>query len=75
MEVQLYAVLISALIGGVRPASCPGPSPPPPQGKSPWYPLEKRLDGPQSWSVGCGKEGKNLTASTRKQTLVIQPVA
>jgi hypothetical protein len=26
----------------------------PPRGKSPWYPLDRRLDGPQSWS-GHGK--------------------
>jgi len=29
-----------------------------PQGKSPWYPLDKRLGGPQSWS-GCSDEEKN----------------
>jgi hypothetical protein len=29
-----------------------------PQGKSPWYPLDRRLDGLQSHS-GCGGEGKN----------------
>jgi hypothetical protein len=30
-----------------------------PQGKSPWYPLDRRPGGPQSWS-GCGGEEKNL---------------
>jgi hypothetical protein len=29
-----------------------------PQGKSPWYPLDRRLGGPQSHS-GCGGEEKN----------------
>jgi hypothetical protein len=29
-----------------------------PQGKSPWYPLDRRLGGPQSRS-GCGDEEKN----------------
>jgi hypothetical protein len=29
-----------------------------PQGKSPWYPLDRRLGGPQSRS-GCGGEEKN----------------
>jgi hypothetical protein len=29
-----------------------------PQGKSPWYPLDKRLGGPQSRS-GCGGEEEN----------------
>jgi hypothetical protein len=28
----------------------------PPQGKSPWYPLDRRLSGPQSRSVRGGKE-------------------
>jgi hypothetical protein len=28
-----------------------------PQGKSPWYPLDRRLGGPQSQS-GCGSEGE-----------------
>jgi len=28
------------------------------QGKSPWYPLDRRLGGPLSWS-GCGGEEKN----------------
>jgi len=29
-----------------------------PQGKSPWYPLDRKLDAPQSRS-GCGDEEKN----------------
>jgi hypothetical protein len=31
-----------------------------PQGKSPWYPLERRLGGPQSRSGHDGGEEKNL---------------
>jgi len=30
-----------------------------PQGKRPWYPLDRRLDGPHSQS-GCGGEEKNF---------------
>jgi len=26
------------------------------QGKSPWYPLDRRLGGPQSWSGHSGEE-------------------
>jgi hypothetical protein len=26
-----------------------------PQGKSPWYPLDRRLGGPQSYSGCCGE--------------------
>jgi len=29
-----------------------------PQGKSPWYPMNRRLGRPQSWS-GCGGEETN----------------
>jgi hypothetical protein len=30
-----------------------------PEGKNPWYPLYRRLDGPQSQSGCCGEE-KNI---------------
>jgi hypothetical protein len=30
------------------------------QGKSPWYPLDRRLDGPQDWSGHSGKEKKSI---------------
>jgi len=33
-----------------------------PQGKSPWYPLDRRLVGPQSWS-GCDDEKKKSLLS------------
>jgi len=31
-----------------------------PQGKSPWYPMYRRLGGPQSWS---GQNGEEKTPS------------
>jgi hypothetical protein len=45
-----------------------------PQRKSPWYPLDKRLGGPQSRSGRGGKRSKT-PASTVNQTSVVQPVA
>jgi len=46
-----------------------------PWGKSPWYPLDRRLGGPQRWSEHSGEE-KNIPTPTRDQTLVIhQPVS
>jgi len=35
------------------------PQPLYPQGMSPWYPLDRKLSGPQSWS-GCGGEEKKV---------------
>jgi hypothetical protein len=46
--------LTSALDGGKWSASRPGRFTP--QGKSPWYPLYRRLDGPQSRSGHCVEE-------------------
>jgi hypothetical protein len=48
--------LTSALDGGKWSVSRPGRFTS--QGKSPWYPLDRRLDGPQSRS-GRGGEEKN----------------
>jgi hypothetical protein len=31
-----------------------------PKGKSPWYPLDRRLGGPQSRSGRCGEEKKSI---------------
>jgi hypothetical protein len=45
-----------------------------PQGKSPWYPLDKRLGGPQSRS-GRGGEEKNSHPLPGLEPLIIQPVA
>jgi len=50
IEVYLYAVLTSVLDGGEWSGSCPGS----------WYPLDRRLSGPQSQS-GCG--GKEKTTA------------
>jgi hypothetical protein len=38
-----------------------------PQGKSPWYPLGRRLGEPQSWS-GHGVEEKNSQPPSHKTT-------
>jgi len=47
-----------------------------PQGKSPRYPLDKWLGGPQRWSEHSGEKKKNpITAPAGNQTLVILPVA
>jgi hypothetical protein len=45
-----------------------------PQGKSPWYPLDRRLGGPQSRS-GRGGEEKNSQPLSGLEPLIIQPVA
>jgi len=47
-----------------------------PQGKSPWYPLDRRLGGPQSHS-GHGGEEKNsqLLPGLNPRILIVQPVA
>jgi hypothetical protein len=45
-----------------------------PQGKSPWYPLDRRLGGPQSLS-GRGGENKNSKPLPGIETPIFQPVA
>jgi hypothetical protein len=45
-----------------------------PQGKNPWYPLFRRLDGPQSRS-GRGSEGKNFQPLPGLEHPINQPVA
>jgi len=42
------------------------------QEKSPWYPLDRRLGGPQSPSGCGGEEKKSLFCSCRESTSVIQ---
>jgi hypothetical protein len=54
--------LTSALDGGEWSASRPGRFAP--QGKSPWYPLDRRLGGPQS-RAGRGGEEKNSRSPPR----------
>jgi hypothetical protein len=46
----------------------------PPEKKSPWYPLDRRLDGPQSRS-GCGGEEKNSQPLPGLEPPIIHPVA
>jgi hypothetical protein len=41
-----------------------------PQGKSPWYSLDRKLSGPQSWS-GCGGEEKIPNSNTQSSSLGI----
>jgi len=46
-----------------------------PQGKSPWYPLDRRLGRPQSWSESGGE--KKVLSPCREsdpKTLIVQPV-
>jgi hypothetical protein len=45
-----------------------------PQGKSPWYPLDRRLGGPQSQSGHSGEE-KNSQPLLGLEPLIIQPIA
>jgi hypothetical protein len=45
-----------------------------PQGKSPWYPLDRRLGGPQSWSRRGG-EKKNSQTLPALEPPIIQLVA
>jgi hypothetical protein len=44
-----------------------------PQEKSPWYPLDRRLGGPQSQS-GRGGEEKNFRLVPGLEPPIIQPV-
>jgi hypothetical protein len=45
-----------------------------PQGKSPWYPLDRELGGPQS-QFGHGGEEKNSQPHPALEPPIIQPVA
>jgi hypothetical protein len=45
-----------------------------PEGKSPWYPLDSRLSGPQSWS-GRGGEEQNSQLLTGLEPPIIHPIA
>jgi hypothetical protein len=45
-----------------------------PQGKIPWYPLDRRLGGLQGWS-GRGGEEKNSQPLPGLEPPIIQPVA
>jgi hypothetical protein len=63
--------LTSALDGGEWSASRPGRFTP---RKSPWYPLDRRLDGPQNRS-GYGGEEKNSQALLGLEPPILQLVA
>jgi hypothetical protein len=63
----LHAFLTSALDGGEWSVSGP-------QGKIPWYPLDRKLGGPQSRSGRCGEE-KNSQPLTGPELPIIQLVA
>jgi len=45
-----------------------------PWGKGLWYPLDRRLGGPQRWSRHSGEE-KNSQPLSGLTPLIIQPVA
>jgi hypothetical protein len=68
VEVQIHAFLTLALDGGEGSASRPDP-----QWKRPWYPLDRRLGGPQSRS-GCDGERKNSQHLPGLEPPIIQPV-
>jgi hypothetical protein len=44
-----------------------------PQGKSPWYPPDRRLGGPQRW-FGHDSEEKNSQPLPGLESLIIQPI-
>jgi hypothetical protein len=47
-----------------------------PQGKSPWYPLDRRLGGPQSRSARSGEEKNSQPRrESNPRTPIVQPVA
>jgi hypothetical protein len=64
--------LTSVLDGGEWSSSHPLPLYP--QGKSHWYPLDRRLGGPQSRSVRGGEE-ENCQPLAGLESPIIQPVA
>jgi hypothetical protein len=45
-----------------------------PHGKNPWYLLDRRLGGPQSWSGHGGKE-KTSQSLSGLESLIIKPIA
>jgi hypothetical protein len=45
------------------------------QGNSPWYPLDRRLGGPQSRSGRGGKEKNSQPLPRFEPPIIIQPVA
>jgi len=65
-------ILASVLDGGEWSASRPWA--PYTHGKSPWYPLERRMGGPESRS-GQGGQEKNFQPLPVLEPPIIQPIA
>jgi hypothetical protein len=61
VDVQIHVFLTSALVGGEWSASRPC------RGKSPWYPLGRRLGGPQSRPGRYGEKKSLVPTGTRTQ--------
>jgi len=72
VEIQLHAFLTLVLDGGDWSASRLRPLYP--QGKSPWYPLDRRLGGTRSRS-GRGGEETNSQPLPGPESPIIEPVA
>jgi hypothetical protein len=72
VDVQIHVFLTSALVGGEWSDSRPGRFTP---GKSPRYPLDRRLGGPQNRSGGHGKEEFLDYRDSNSDPSVVQPVA
>jgi hypothetical protein len=70
VEEYLHAFLPSALDGSEWSASCPGRF-------TPWYPLDRRLSGPQSRSGRRGEEKNSQPPPGIKPYIppIVQPVA
>jgi len=72
VEVQLHTFLTLALHGRWVVSFMPWLLYP--QVNSPCCLLDRRLDGPQSWS-GCSGRETEILVPARNQTLVIHPIA
>jgi hypothetical protein len=72
VEIHRHAFLNSALERRCVVSSTPRPLYA--QGKSPWYPMDRRLGGPQCRS-GHGGEEKNSHSLSWLEPLIIQPLA
>jgi hypothetical protein len=70
VEVKLHAFLTLALDGGGQLYASAALPP----GKDQWYPLDRRLGGPQRWSEHGGEE-KNSQPLLGLEPLIIQPIA
>jgi hypothetical protein len=74
VDEQIQIFLTSALVGGEWSASRPHPLYP--RKKCPWYPLDRRLDGPQRCS---GRRGEvkilDPTGTQNSDPSVDQPIA